>query len=421
MSFAAQLAARAEATTKRTSSSGGGSSIGSPPQSQSSLSESIKNRVSASSTTEQSTNNKQPSTTSGWKPKQQQQKKKKKNKKKLVPISPEASPIIDSSYRDVETRHMNNNTNKQQPQDVTNNNNNNNSHGISASITSILPTTTEEESKRMSFGSAIKAANKISSSRENSKDDDGNNNNINEVVVEQSQSIPQAEQSNTTTTYKKKDSSSSSEQRLSTTTQALDTQLDLSIENLQLQSSLHDIQTKYKALELQLNEKKKDDKGIITTTQTQTQNLVYTRKSSDAMSSIGGSSGWNTATVAVPTKTGRGGEGQLQRETSGISVDVESFVTHDELMEENVRLTQLILDVSYLLCCFVMYVCCFSICLDVAWVECAYLIYNILCTHLMYTSYVQNGWHTMWRLCMLYNHTYLLNIFSILSIYTHNI
>jgi len=48
MSFAAQLAARAEATTKRTSSSGG-SSIGSPPQPQS-ISESIKNRVSASST-----------------------------------------------------------------------------------------------------------------------------------------------------------------------------------------------------------------------------------------------------------------------------------------------------------------------------------------------------------------------------------
>jgi len=333
MSFAAQLAARAEATTKRTSLSGG-SSIGSPPQSQSSLSESIKNRVSASnSTTEQSTNNKQQrSTTSGWKPKQQQQKQKKnKKKKKLVPISPEASPIIDSSYRDVETRHIK----KHQPQDVTNNNNS--SIPAASTTSSMLPATTTEESKRMSFGSAIKAANKISSSRENSKDD------IGEEAVKQSQSIPAERSNSTTTAYTKKLSSSSSEQRLSNTAQALDTQLNLSIENLQLQSSLHDIQTKYKALELQLNEKKKDKGIITTTTQTQNQNnLVYTRKSSDAMSSIGGASGWINA---VSTKTGRGEEGQLlQRETSGISV--ESFVTHDELMEENVRLTQLILDVS---------------------------------------------------------------------------
>lgn len=342
MSFAAQLAARAEATTKRTSSSGGGSSIGSPPQSQSispSISESIKNRVSAS-TTEQSHNisKQQPSTTSGWKPKQQNQnkQKKKKNKKKLVPISPEASPIIDSSYRDVEIRHINNK--QHQPQDVTINSNN--SIPATTAKSSISPTATEE-SKRMSFGSAIKAHNKISSSsRENSKEDDDES-----VKQSQSISISQAEQSNSTTAYTKKDSSSSSEQRLSSTTQALDTQLDLSIENLQLQSSLHDIQTKYKQLELQLNEKKKDDKGITTTTQTQNQNqnnLVYTRKSSDAMSSIGGASGWINA---IPTtKTGREGELQLQRETSGISVDVESFVTHDELMEENVRLTQLILD-----------------------------------------------------------------------------
>lgn len=270
----------------------------------------------------------------------------------MVPISPEASPIIDSSYRDVETRHIN--TKKHQPQDVTNNNNNN-STSASTTNTSILPTTEEEDSKRMSFGSAIKAANKISSSRENSKDD-----NIDEAVKQsQSQSIPQAEQSNTATAYTKKDSSSSSEQRLSSTTQALDTQLDLSIENLQLQSSLHDIQTKYKQLELQLKETKKDDKGITTTTQnqTQTQNLVYTRKSSDAMSSIGGSSGWKNA---VSTKTGREEGQQLQRETSGISVDVESFVTHDELMEENVRLTQLILDVSifYMYVFFIVYVLC---------------------------------------------------------------
>ena len=41
--------------------------------------------------------------------------------------------------------------------------------------------------------------------------------------------------------------------------------------------------------------------------------------------------------------------------TSGISV--ESFVTHDELMEENVRLTQLILDVGYLFVLLFCYVC----------------------------------------------------------------
>ena len=224
----------------------------------------------------------------------------------------------------------------------------------------------------MSFGSAIKA-NKISS-RENSEDDNGNN--INEAVKQSQSTIP-SEQSNTitTTTYKKKDSSSSSEQRLSTTTSALDQQLNLSIENITLQNTLQDLSTKYKALELQLLESER----------LKVENEVLRRRQSVEGINSNNNEGGNEQ---INVKTKKQNEDTTKQKTykkkdsstSGISVD-ESFVTHDELMEENVRLTQLILDVSISYMHVDMF-CCVCVCC-VGWLGCVCFV-GFVYAHLIY-------------------------------------